>query len=88
MNNDNIIEELSKKECTVRWKEGVMPVVCGAPYPCSLHTSREERKEFFQEVHTSADQAGYIRAMGEVREWAEKEEWLNKGDLLNFISSK
>lgn len=43
--------EWDNKECEVRWKEhGTFNVVCGAPYPCSIHTSKEERNKWIKEL--------------------------------------
>lgn len=39
--------EWENQTCEVRWTEhGNFRVVCGAPYPCSTHTSKEERKKW------------------------------------------
>ncbi len=52
------IVEWEKEECQVRWKyHGTFNVVCGALYPCSQHTSREDRKKWIDEIVASAVEA-------------------------------
>lgn len=58
VNEKKITEEWEKEKCQFRWKyNGTFNVVCGAPYPCSQHTSRKDRKKWIDEIVASAVEA-------------------------------
>lgn len=66
--NQSISEELEKIECSVRWKEGFMPIVCGHPYPCPKHTDRKDFIEWLQSKISQALTARDKHWMKRIRE--------------------
>jgi hypothetical protein len=64
-----IREEFIKKTCEVRWEERGYPIVCGAPYPCSVHTSEEEREQYIDSLLTQAVQEEREELVNKIRKW-------------------
>jgi hypothetical protein len=69
--SQQILEEGLKefdKECEVRWTEhGNFPVVCGHPFPCPQHTSREETKSFITTLYNRGVEAGRNEAVDYIK---------------------